>query len=164
MTKLWFFPSRKTGEYIVPDGVVSIAEYAFAGSDISEINLPESLERIGKDAFTNCYYLEEITIPDGVTKINDGVFIYCESLKTVNLPETLMSIGNVSFYMCDIEKIYIPASVTEIHDDAFDLTFSDVVIIGIPGSYAEEYAKIYYMDFEDRETGKLTRNGFFKQQ
>ena len=39
---------------------VTIGSYAFAGTQISEIILPETLSMIGEDAFYNCQYLKKV--------------------------------------------------------------------------------------------------------
>ena len=62
MTRLIAYPAGKTAEsYAVPDGVVSIAEGAFAGcGSLKKISLPESLSQIGKTSFDECSALEDI--------------------------------------------------------------------------------------------------------
>lgn len=73
---------------IVPEGVEEIKESAFRSSNISEIQLPSTLKKIGRDAFSSCKNLKCIRIPDGITVIEDSVF--CMSgIETVYLPESL---------------------------------------------------------------------------
>ena len=46
-------------------GIVEIGECAFEGSLLIEIKLPDSIQKIGKDAFLNCLLLEHIIVPVG---------------------------------------------------------------------------------------------------
>ncbi len=51
-TILYWFPPGKTDSYTIPTGVVSIGEYAFANSALSEVVIPASVQTIGSDAFS----------------------------------------------------------------------------------------------------------------
>ena len=57
-----------------PEGLEEIKESAFSSSNISEIQLPSTLKKIGRDAFSSCKNLKCIRIPDGITVIEDSVF------------------------------------------------------------------------------------------
>ena len=53
--KLFLYPNGKGSEFTVPDGVTSIAEFAFAESvDIKKLIIPNSVTEIGIDAFQFC--------------------------------------------------------------------------------------------------------------
>jgi len=51
--------------------VTVIGERAFTGNTITEVNIPDTVEEIEKDAFWRCPNLTSITIPKGVVKIGD---------------------------------------------------------------------------------------------
>jgi hypothetical protein len=60
---------------IIPDGVTSIADYAFAGCRaLSSIVIPNTVTSIGKEAFKDCTSLISITIPKSVTHIGENAF------------------------------------------------------------------------------------------
>ena len=44
------------------------------------VTLPDSLTKIGVNAFNGCTSLESITIPDSVTKIEPQAFAYCKKV------------------------------------------------------------------------------------
>jgi hypothetical protein len=60
------------------------------------------------------------TVPEGVTAIGDGAFQGAYRLRNFALPEGLTRIGNLAFGGCNLGRVIIPASVTEIGADAFE--------------------------------------------
>ncbi|MCI9082639.1 MAG: leucine-rich repeat domain-containing protein, partial [Lachnospiraceae bacterium] len=65
-------------EVVVPDGVTSIARFAFHGcSSLTDITLPSSVTIIGDYAFDGCSSLTDITLPSSVTIIGDYAFDGC---------------------------------------------------------------------------------------
>ena len=144
---------------------------------ITEAELPEGIENVGRNAFYNCTELAKIVIPDSVTimgssviadcpkittagpvgggydfefgwteKIPENAFYGCENIAEIIIPDGITTIGYSAFYSCGITELYIPDSVTTIEGDYF--TFDDdVVISGIKGSFAEEYAVSHGLTF-----------------
>ncbi|MBQ7855476.1 MAG: leucine-rich repeat domain-containing protein, partial [Muribaculaceae bacterium] len=45
--------------------------------------IPNSVTKIGEDAFSDCIGLTSITIPNSVTEIGKGAFYGCSSLKSI---------------------------------------------------------------------------------
>jgi hypothetical protein len=78
---------RYCGKAAVPPllGITEIGPNAFQGSAISEIELPETLNAIGEDAFSGCTSLAALTLPAGLTSIGEWVFSGCSSLKEAYL-------------------------------------------------------------------------------
>ncbi len=120
---------------IISKGVKSIGNSAFDGDgegmyvNLSEVELPDGLEKIGKDSFNWCYNLDSIVIPDSVTVIGSYAFYECESLESVTLPESLTRIEDYVFYACPIKDIQIPPNVTSIGSAAFTgYSFTDIEI------------------------------------
>lgn len=70
-------------------GLKSIPGYAFANSTIEYIKIPSCVTYIGQKAFFGCYDLIDIEIPDSVTKIDRDAFTIIGRLKQRNiiLPE-----------------------------------------------------------------------------
>lgn len=88
------------------------------GSTVETVVFSADMTSIGNYAFQGTG-LTEVTIPEGVTKIGKTAFYNCVSLQAVSLPSTLKTIGSGAFYGCDLTEISIPASVTSIGDSAF---------------------------------------------
>ena len=88
---------------------------------LKSIDLPESLESLGFEAFASSG-LESITIPNSVTKVDEygRVFSFCENLSEVVVSENLTSIENLFFEGCSsLKKIVLPNSITRIGRRAF---------------------------------------------
>jgi hypothetical protein len=74
------YPPGKAGAYVIPDGVASIGEYAFAAcSYLSGVTIPNSVTDIGRYAFNGCGNLTSFVIPRSVTKIGVAALAYCAS-------------------------------------------------------------------------------------
>ena len=115
------FPAGKSGDYVVPDTVTSIASYAFYGcSKLTNLTLPNNIAQIYDYTFYNCYNLKSINIPESVTSIGEYAFYNCSSLESITIPESVTSIGEYAFYNCSsLESITIPEGVTDIEGAAF---------------------------------------------
>ena len=75
-TELICYPAQKSSDkYDIPDTVVKIADWAFAGcSQLKNINIPISMSSIGSCAFVDCEKLTSIVIPASVEEIGSNVF------------------------------------------------------------------------------------------
>ena len=98
-----------------------IANYAFTGdTNITRVILPSSLLYIGEFAFSGTF-IDSIDIPNTVQYIGAGAFMSCYHLKDIWLPTSLQDINASTFKMCDsLQHIFIPMSVKHIDVTAFD--------------------------------------------
>ena len=85
---------------VIPNTVTSVADWAFyAMKDMDEINIPGSVEIIGKSAFyTND--VKKVTIGEGVKTIDEGAFQFCREILTLDIPNSVTSIGYRAFRAC----------------------------------------------------------------
>ena len=120
----------KKKKVVIPKGVTSVGDEAFAFCRSKSIVIPNSVTSIGDEAFYYCDNLTNIVIPDSVTSIGDRVFGKCDTLENITVKQ-----GNPIYHSagnCLIEtksktlivgckNSVIPAdgSVTRIGDDAF---------------------------------------------
>lgn len=86
---------------------------------MTDINLPEGLTTIGKDAFSGTA-LQSISIPGSVTTIN-RIFDGCSKLTDIKLSEGTTTIGAAAFFGLHIKTLVIPNSVTSIQQEACTL-------------------------------------------
>ena len=83
-TELIFCPAGISGEYSVPESVISAEAGAFSGcSKLERIVIPEGLQEISREMFDGCSGLRSITIPAGVQEIGCWAFCGCSSLTQI---------------------------------------------------------------------------------
>ena len=118
-TELIWSPMIKSGEYVVPDGVKSIADYAFYLSSLTSVVLPEGLESIGENAFSYSG-IKTVNFPDGIKSIGDRAFDYCSNLTTIDLPDSLTFLGQSAFANCSaLKEVKLSKGITTIPQSAF---------------------------------------------
>ena len=77
-TQFLFCPPGKTGTCVVPDGVKALKDYAFyATTELTGVTLPESLERIGNNAFRGTG-VKKLLIPKNVEDVGNFTFLKSE--------------------------------------------------------------------------------------
>ena len=67
-------------QVVFHEGLLEIGDSAFEGCDFLSIELPESLETIGSQAFCYCENLVSIYIPPNVSSIGEDAFLYSEDV------------------------------------------------------------------------------------
>lgn len=92
--------------------VKAIMMYAFQGSPISEVVLPDGLKYIGAYAFNNCKKLQTINIPNSVEFLGEDVLSGCISLQKIAFPSSLLYLPYGCVSDCtSLEETDIPISV-----------------------------------------------------
>ncbi len=109
----------------VPDTVKRIGQQAFKDNRIlREIILPKGLENIGDAAFMGCVSLVALTIPQNVTEIGKRCCWGCHSLQRVDLPHSIKEIPPFTFFSCDLRKVVLADGVKKIGEHAFGANFA----------------------------------------
>lgn len=89
-------------EVEIKDTVTSIEHYAFDDCDsLTSIVIPDSVTIIAWGAFRLCDSLTSIVIPDSVTSIQFDTFDRCPSLTSITIPNSVKSIERYVFQWCD---------------------------------------------------------------
>ena len=111
---------RDVKHYEVPEGVTTICDDAFTGTDLEKVSFPKSLHHIGKRAFMDCRRLNDVILPRDVDVVRASCFEGCLSLSKVTLSSTLFSIHRCAFRDTSVKDISLPDSIQSIAHDAFD--------------------------------------------
>lgn len=101
--------------------VTEIGDWAFQGAEhLQKVVLPDTVERIGEDAFRKCPDLAEVSFGSSLSEIGAEAFADCTSLSSIELPETIIGIGEYAFWRCSsLAEARIPDHVPELPDGMF---------------------------------------------
>lgn len=97
----------------------SIGVSAFSGTEpahprFKEIQIPDSVETIGTNAFHNCQDLESITLPASLETIESSAFSSCRNLSEIKLPASLKAIQSYVFDGCSsLETVFYDGSLAQ---------------------------------------------------
>ena len=102
------------------DRMHCVGDGAFESSNLAQVVLPQSITRIGNDAFSKCGWLSAVTLPDSLTHLGDGAFWRCQNLQKVVLPQSITHVGVGAFVGCrSLTLAPLPNSLTHIGAEAF---------------------------------------------
>ena len=104
-------------ELTIQDGITAIADYAFAGNQLTSVSIPPSVTAIGDYAFFSTQ-LTSLTIGNSVKTIGAEAFAL-NQLTSLTIPPSVTKVGRGAFYDNLLTKLTIPPSVTAIGDYAF---------------------------------------------
>lgn len=83
---------------VVPKTVTTIGSLAFSRrAKLKKVQLPDGLERIGRDAFSDCDALEEVVVPASVTTIDPYAFASCDNLRKVTFLGEVKNLSRTAF-------------------------------------------------------------------
>ncbi|MCD7971047.1 MAG: leucine-rich repeat protein [Candidatus Azobacteroides sp.] len=107
-------------EINIPESVVKIGTHAFEGcKNLISVRIPSKIEEVPSSCFVNCSALSSISMP-GVKKIALGAFGYCSSLTSLVFHEGLEYISAKAFMEClSLEKIAFSETINYIEEGAF---------------------------------------------
>lgn len=120
-----FSGSRCLRYVSLPRDLRKIGRDAFYGcSSLEEVRFVgrSNLREIDNDAFRNCYELSRINLPEGLERIGDGCFNYCGRLRRIDLPNTLREIGKEAFANTGLTDVRLPRDLEFMGSNAFKNT------------------------------------------
>lgn len=101
----------------LPEGVKSIGEYAFRGTQIWNISIPSTVATIGQYAFANTR-LKSISFTEhsNLQSIAQYAFQYCSSLQEFIMPSTVNFVGQYAFRGCtSLHSLWLSDGITTIN-------------------------------------------------
>lgn len=119
--------------------------YLYSQSPVTHFEIPSNIELIGGSAFSMCEELISVNFGSNVVRVENGAFSDCSNLTKVELNNGLERISQYAFTSTNIDKIYIPETVTGIGPSAFD---KSTILLVKEKSYAYKYATTYAYRFE----------------
>ena len=95
MKKLVAYPKNCAAQdYVIPEGVKEIGDFAFTLSNLKSVSIPESVETIGHAAFADCRNLKSLSLPDNLKKMEKPhSIIYGCSLDYFDTGDTVTKIS-----------------------------------------------------------------------
>lgn len=104
----------------IPNGVQIIGQYAFRGTAILSVVIPDSVVRLNVGAFRSCQHLVSVKIGTGLKTIGPEAFYYCPVLRYIDFGPTVRVIEAEAFKGCfDMRSLYLPPNVFTIGFAAF---------------------------------------------
>ncbi len=105
----------------IPDNITKIGANAFGDCvSLTEIILPDSIKEIDNCAFGRCISLNSIVMQEGITRIGLYSFTNCTSLNSINLPDSIEDIMMGAFNGCtSLTSVALPKGITNIYDSLF---------------------------------------------
>ena len=129
----------------LPDSLNKIGTFCFEGcTSLKRIDLPyDTVVRQG--AFMNCTALEDFAIRSGQNNLEAETFKSCSSLKYITLPDTITEIGTDCFAEC--------SSLTDVYYEGSEAQWGLIDIY--PGNQILENVNIHYDSLIDPLTGRV---------
>ena len=138
-TKLIMFPSGRSGDYQIPDGTVSVGDYAFYYCvNVSSITVPGSVRSLGEGAFGNCSSLTKAVLNEGLEEIGEYAFQSSSGIRDIIIPASVKSVGKNGLRLSSGCRIRVLSTDTVWADDAFR---DSALIAGKKDSTLQKYAE-----------------------
>ena len=112
---------------------IGTATLYVAGQPLTELNVPEGVQRIGDHSFHGYTPLKRVTMPDTVTEVGDYTFNNCTGLTELQLSDNIVSLGEYAFRSCPIRTVQFGQKLEHIGLAAFQYC-KELTSITIPDS------------------------------
>ncbi len=128
-TEILYYPTTRTGGYVIPETVTKIGAQVFRNKiALSAITIPTTVSEIGDEAFRDCVNLTTVTFEtseSATSALTIGARAFFNtSVKTFTIPERTTTIGAAAFgNTMSLESVFLPASLTSLGasvSDVFD--------------------------------------------
>ena len=140
-----YYRNQSVSAVTIPEGTTEIGRFAFSRSSLRTVTIPEGVTVIDYAAFYHCDNLDNVILPDTVNTVGAKAFThtgwkddfeensmddflisgdilvaYKGNLPEVVIPDGVRVIAEEAFLNhTELKKVHLPASVTDIGNDAF---------------------------------------------
>lgn len=140
-----YYRNQSVSAVTIPEGTTEIGRFAFSRSSLRTVTIPEGVTAIDYAAFYHCDNLDSVILPDSVNTVGAKAFThtgwmddfeensmddflisgdilvaYKGNLPEVVIPDGVRVIAEEAFRNhTELKKVHLPASVTDIGNDAF---------------------------------------------
>ncbi len=112
--------------------ITSIGNYAFNGTNLSKVIIPDTVTKIGGCVFEDCVNLTYAKLPSTITKIPLDTFNNCKKLKSFEIEENITAIARRAFAFSGLKSIIIPDTVTEFSGGSIFKGCADLKSVRLP--------------------------------
>lgn len=84
----------------LPSTLTKIENYAFGGTRIADLVIPDQVKYIGESAFKDCIVLKTLKMPAQLEYIGFEAFRGCSQLSETEIPSTLKTLNSYAFAGC----------------------------------------------------------------
>ena len=116
---------------VFTDEVKDIGANSFSGcTSLESVDFLNKVEQIGLTSFDGCTDLKSVVIPANVKSITNNAFRNCNNIESfVFEPSSKLTILNVGMFDSPkLKTVTIPASITQLHNDAFALYTGEILV------------------------------------
>ena len=120
---------------IIPENI------CYQMSSLTNITIPNSVTKIGANAFCGCDSLTNVSISNGVTKIASSAFKDCSGLTNITIPNSVTEIGYGAFEGCSgLNTITMESNVPPtIYEYYFTAEQFENIVVRVPQGYLCNY-------------------------
>ena len=153
-----YIDGKLVSDVVIPNTVDKISNYAFINyNNLRSVTISHGVKTIGDAAFSNCPNLENIYIADSVTTIGNSAFSSCISLKSVVIPDSVTSMVYAFSECHNLMSVTLPDSVVSYYG-AFSGCYR-LVEVNIPVGSAD-YGEVALRAIEVHSgESKIIQNG-----
>lgn len=113
------------------------------GSISGDYSVPDSVMTINSNAFSNCDQLIDVTIGTHVRKIGERAFDGCDALETVSVSASVTEIGDHAFSDCNsLLRFIVDSANSRYSNDEYGVLFdkTQTTLIQAPGAISGVYS------------------------
>ena len=110
------------------------------GTEITKLLIPDTVESIGKYAFSRCSGLTSLELSSSVTTIGSSAFSGCNGLTSLELPSSVTTIGSSAFSGCNgLKDVYYATTrpTNDASENIFDNSTYSSATLWVPQEAVE---------------------------